>query len=88
MDNMTKKEKRFVARLLNIASDTFSNHRCNDLPKDLETYFTKEELAKLNLKLNQWNEGTDTPKEDAHLEHYDWLAMSYFAHVLEEEGKE
>ena len=85
---MTKKEKCFVAKLLKMASDRFSNHICNDLPKDMREYFTNEEWADINLKAAQHNEHTDTPKDITELKWYDWYCMTYFANMLEEEGKE
>jgi hypothetical protein len=83
---MTKKEKQFVSTLLKEAADHYSNHSCNDLSEEQEAIFTQEEWVALDKKFHQYNENTDTPKEDYHTEQ-DWAWMSYFAHVLGAENE-
>jgi len=81
---MTKKEKQFVAMLLKMASSKFANHCCNDLPKEIESFFTKEEWLDLDKKYHRHNEHTDTPQESHHV-NADFAWMSYFANVLNNE---
>ena len=81
---MTKKDYYLIADLLDMASDEFSNHGCNDFA--VENYYTKEELCELVKSFNIHNGVTD-PNSDHWVEHVDcdWLLMSFFADKLRNE---
>jgi len=83
---LTKLERRIIADLLELASDKFCNHGCNDyyLPgKGLSL----EERRELILEMAYEN---DDPDEISYLENeekcfdytQDWRLMSYFAGKL------
>jgi hypothetical protein len=84
---ISKKEKLFISKLLDLAADSFDNHICNDLDRDLEAHFSLEEWKELSLKFHQWNEHTLTPKESYLMQH-DSALMSYFSNLLKKEANE
>ena len=83
---MNKKEKLFVAKLLRMAANEFSNHGCNDLPEECEKLFTKKEWTKMMKDYHEWN-GDPEEFEGGFESHMlmDWLWMDYFANILETE---
>jgi hypothetical protein len=52
---MTSKELLLVADLLNLAHDEFSNHGCNDLPKEFLNNWTLKEKQQLMKEYHQLN---------------------------------
>ena len=84
---MTRKENTFIAKLLRMAANEFSNHGCNDLDSDLEDIFSKEEWIVLMKKYHDYNGDPKefTGKFESSLLQ-DWIWMRYFANVLEKEG--
>lgn len=82
---MTNKEKLFVAALLDLASDEFANHGCNDLSEELEALFTQEEWDAMNKEYHEWN---GDPEEfiPGIILSYDWLWMSWMAEKLRKEA--
>lgn len=78
-----RKKRNLIADLLEMASERFSNHGCNDF--NIEKYFSPSELEDLAVKMNKWNGVTD-PNSDQWMESdnlgYDWLLMKYFAYEL------
>lgn len=82
---MTSNEKRFVAALLGLAKEEFSNHTCTDLSKNILNILSKEEREKLEIEyeeLSGQKYDPDIPSTD------DWVWMIIFARKLEEEAKE
>ena len=55
MSELTTIEKTMVARLLDMASNNFANHICNDLPKDFFDALTESELIELDKNICDWN---------------------------------
>ncbi|HWY33966.1 MAG TPA: hypothetical protein VNX68_04925 [Nitrosopumilaceae archaeon] len=89
---MTKKEKLFLAELLEMASDEFSNHTCNDMPEELLKNFTDKEKESLIKEYHEYNgdpEEIENSTSDLLLEDFDcmpdWSWMSFFAYKLKEE---
>jgi hypothetical protein len=80
--DMTEAEAVLAANLLELASDKFSNHGCNDLelPND-------DEHWAIVVAAHAWG-GTrlvdmpDRPPNGRQIVTYDWLVMSYLAHRL------
>ena len=73
---LNPKEARLVARLLEIASDQFTRHGCNDLPDDFWEDWTRLERQAL-CKAIQEDNGTPEDYYPDHLELPDWLLMEY-----------
>ena len=86
---MRPQEKKLIAALLEMASREFSNHGCNDLPKELREFLTKEEWVDLD---KVWHERNGDPQEhnpeNPDIMWADWLLMSHFAHILKEEAEQ
>ena len=62
---MTSKELVFVAKLLDLAADTFSSRGSNDLDAEMLDFigFTDTEKQALALKFSQWAEEVVDPEE-------------------------
>lgn len=58
---MKDNESNIVSKLLDMASDEFSNHGCNDLDKEIESLITAELLEEIRV----WNDAEDTWPEHA-----------------------
>ncbi len=81
-------EYKIVADLLNMASNEFSNHGCNDY----EIPYTKETVDLIE-QAHKWN-CNDNPSEPFELQTdgktiqvMDYFLMSFFAHLFEELAK-
>jgi hypothetical protein len=75
---VTDKQLKMAAHLLDMASDKFSNHGCNDF--DLRQFgFTAEEMREMVVEFNVWNGTPEEAEEvtDARLPWAmpDWLAL-------------
>jgi hypothetical protein len=55
MESLTKKEMLLIAHLLEIASDKFSNHGCNDMDEEIMNQFTSDEKDELSKQYHDWN---------------------------------
>lgn len=85
---MTNKERILAARFLEMASERFSCHGCNDVPKEYYIGWTMEERMELVRKYQIQN-GEDPEEFDPTWVHLpDFALMSYFAHELRREGGE
>ena len=73
--DLAEKERILVAHLLDMASDEYSNHGCNDF--DWEQFFTKDEMKKICQDIETWN-GSPEEYDENHLHTPDWLFMSYY----------
>lgn len=82
---MTPNEKRFVAALLGLAKEEFSNHTCTDLPKNILNILSKEERQKLEYEFEKWNSNLEDYDPNNSITE-DWLWMIIFARKLEEEA--
>ena len=72
-------EKKIVAKLLDVAGDTFSNHGCNDF--DLgELGVTKKQAAELERRYQEFNNSPEDYDPNAdHRQQMDWCLMNYFS---------
>lgn len=73
-----EKMKRLAAELLDLASEKFSNHGCNDLGRP--DYFTEAEWRQMAVDFEQWN----SSGEDSSGPLGDSQAMSWLATLLDE----
>lgn len=82
---MNYREKRFVAALLDMAGDEFSNHGCNDLQKDIVGLLDSHDKDALQLAYHVWN-GDPEDYSPGRFFEQDWIWMNYFADVLRQEA--
>ena len=80
---LTPKESRLAAALLELASDQFSNHGCNDMETQILSEFTEEEKIDICLDINRRN-GDDCGLYFDSIP--DWLWMQYLADKLKEDN--
>ena len=81
---MTKTEKILAAKLLDAASESYSNHGCNDLDKELIAGISSTDRKAIELGIKEWNGGDED--EECSFDHLpDWLLMSYLADKIKEE---
>lgn len=79
---LNKQDLLLASKMLELASDKFSNHGCNDLTKDvIECIKDEKELLK---DVNSWNGHTD-PSDD-YLS-VSWIGDSTLMRVLAEKFK-
>jgi hypothetical protein len=85
---MTGAEKRLAARLLRMAADEFGNHGCNDFDLVGDGNMLAKEAKEFRRAYHDWNGDPESFLEDApgRTDLADFAAMSYLAHLLEEEG--
>lgn len=81
---LTKTEAKLAAALLKMASETYSNHGCNDFDVSM-IGVTDKESKKLWEKLKKRNGDNDDIGSGPI--HIDWLLMSYLASRLQEESE-
>lgn len=77
---MTPNERKLVAALLDLASDRFANHGCNDFP--IGEYLSKPERVALNKAMHEANgdpEEHDPEEAAGSVWAADWWLMAYFA---------
>lgn len=77
---MTKRELQLAATLLRMASDSFSNHGCNDfeLPKE----WTQQQCDDFNLAMQTWNGDPENHYPGSRITS-DWFVMDYLASQLD-----
>jgi hypothetical protein len=77
---MNQKEKNLIANLLEMASNEFSNHGCNDYRLK---GWTKEECRELDRKMHEWNgDPEEHCLDEDHSIQMDWCLMAYFANKI------
>lgn len=78
--SLTDAETKVAAHLLQLASNQFANHGCNDLDLVREVGLTPEESHQLRLSVAEWAADPGAPEEepDDHMT-FDWLVMDYIA---------
>ena len=81
---MTPKELRLAAALLDMSSNEFSNHGCNDIQKSLLREFTTEELLQLGRDYGEYN--GDPEEEHNILRTGDFALMGLMARKLKTEA--
>lgn len=75
-------ELKLVAKLLDIASNEFSNHGCNDFKADRDGDLTPDETAEIAARLNAHPKFGDPNEEHGHGSNgyfVDWMLMRYLA---------
>lgn len=83
---MTKLEKKLAARLLDIASDQFSNHGCNDFDLKAVMPNVKDRRA---LAMSMHEDNGDPEEFDPKCSYDnmpDWWLMSYLSQKLKREA--
>lgn len=78
---MTKAQLKLTAALLDLASEQFSNHGCNDLQKELVELLSQKEWDKLNQEYHNWN-GDPEEYRPGTILNCDWAWMSFMAEKL------
>lgn len=73
---MKKNELELAAEMLELASDTFSNHGCNDyyLPEK----WSQDECDEFMLAMETWNRSPENYSPGCRVTD-DWMVMSYLA---------
>lgn len=71
-----------VSKLLDLASDEFSNHGCNDLPKSFYDGMSKEEIQELYHEFHKWD--GDPEKYNPERLNYlgDSILMTFFSEYI------
>ena len=73
-----------ASRLLDMASETYGNHGCNDMDKDMFNGISDEDKLELEKDINRRN--SSDPDEYCEFDRIpDWWWMAYFADVLAEQ---
>jgi hypothetical protein len=76
---MTKNERKLTADFLDLASDEFSNHTCNDVPDEMFKKWTLEERKEFVKNCRQFHncDPEDYDEDDLHVA--DWMILDYIA---------
>lgn len=80
---MNKRELELAAKLLNLASDKFSNHGCNDYT--LPESWTQQECDDFLLAARTWNGDPENHRPGDRMT-MDWFVMDYLAAKLRGES--
>lgn len=83
---MDKKKLLLAAKLLELASEEFSNHGCNDLPDEFLFGWTHEELIQLDKDYHTKN-GDPDEHDPNNLLFFDDGLMWYLAQELKKEAE-
>jgi hypothetical protein len=85
---MKKYELILTAKLLEMASDEFSNNGCNEMPKGIQKLLTKKQWTELDKEYHEFNGDPEEhdPKRPG-IMNYDWIAMSFMKNKLLEEAE-
>ena len=79
---MTKKQLLLAAKMLELASDQFTNHGCNDVEESIFNDWTLEEKEEFAKEYFEWN--GDEHENRNHLHIGDSEIMSFLAAKLTE----
>jgi len=78
---MTTKEKQLAAHMLELASDEFSNHGCNDVDASVYEGWTLQERQQFVKEYYEWN-GDPENYSPTFLHIGDSSIMSFLSHKL------
>lgn len=78
---MTRKEKKLASYFLELASDVFGNHGCNDVEDEVWENWTLEERQKFVKEYHEWN-GDPEEYDENYLHLPDFAIMSFLSHKL------
>jgi hypothetical protein len=84
---VTNTEKRLAAEVLELASDSFSNHGCNDFIL-ADTPGNREFVRAMNVGSGIEGEDAEPNPHNGKLYVQDWMVMSYCARLLKQESRE
>ena len=79
---MNKKEKILAAKMLEMASDEFSNHGCNDVEDSVYEGWTLEERKQFVKEFYEWS-GYPEHFNEQYLHIGDSTIMSFLAYKLQ-----
>jgi len=83
---MDKKHLELVAKMLDLASDSFGNNCCNDIEDSIYEGWTLEERRQFVKEYHEYN--GDPEKYDENFLHIgDYAIMGFFANKLRKEIK-
>lgn len=82
MKDISKKELALAAKMLELASEQFSNHGCNDVDENVYDGWTLEERQQFVKEFHEWN-GDPEEYEETFLHLGDSTIMSFLAAKLE-----
>lgn len=80
MDKITKKQLELAAKMLELASDQFSNHGCNDLEESFFDGWSLEEKEEIAKEYFEWNGDEQEGRTYSHIG--DSEIMSFLAAKL------
>lgn len=78
---MTTKEKKLAAKMLDLASNEFGRHGCNDVDDSVYNEWTLEERQTFVKEFHDWN-GDPEEYLPTHLHLPDYAIMDFLAHKL------
>lgn len=78
---MTRKENKLASYFLELASDEFGNHGCNDVEDEVWENWTLEERQKFIKEYHEWN-GDPEEYDENYLHLPDFAIMSFLSHKL------
>lgn len=81
---MNTKENKLAAELLGLASQTFGNHRCNDVDESYFEGWTIEERRQFVKEYHEYN-GDPEEYDENYLYIPDYALMDFMAHKLSNE---
>jgi len=82
---MTKKEKLFISKLLDLAGEKLSLNSCSDITDDVVNLFNQKEIDQLNKKYHKWNGDPEEFEKGNQLLNADFAWIAYFSDKLKEE---
>lgn len=83
---MTQKERELASTMLEMASEVFGNHGCNDMDEDVWDGWTEKQRQKFVKEYHEFN-GDPEEYDPDFLELPDYAVMEFLAHKLLEDGK-
>lgn len=81
---MDKRKCELAAEMLEMASDHYSNHGCNDYR--LPETWSQAECDDFTLEMHKWN-GDPENHEPGRRDVMDWHVMSFLAAILKQQSK-
>ena len=85
MSNIGGKELSLTAKLLDLASNQFSRHGCNDLSESVYEGWSIEDKKKFVREYHEWNGDPEEFDEDF-LYLPDYAIMRFLAHKIKAKG--
>ena len=86
MKDLTKKELALASKMLELASEKFGNHGCNDVDNDVYKGWTTEERQDFVKQFHEWN-GDPEEYNETHLRLPDFCLMDILAAKLKHQSE-